>query len=132
MSSGSTFFLASFTSTWNATSVAGALAEALGQRVVELEDVAGALAVQLLVELRDHDARTDLVEVVGGGEALDRLVVDGALDVDLGVVAVGERRVAVLEVGEAVAQRVDLPRDRLVGDLGLLDLDAQRVVALDR
>ena len=96
--------------------VAGALAEALGQRVVELEDVAGALAVQLLVELRHDDARPDLVEVVGGGEALDRLVVDVALDVDLGVVAVGERRVGVLEVGEALAERVDLAVDRLVGD----------------
>ena len=87
---------------------AGALAEALGQRVVELEDVAGPLAVQLLVELRHDDPRADLVEEVGGGEALDRLVVDEALDVDLGVVAVDERRVGVGEVGEALAQLVDL------------------------
>ena len=88
--------------------VAGALTEALGQRVVELQDVAGALAVQLLVELGHDDPRADLVEVVGGGEPLDRLVVDEALDVDLGVVAVGERCLAVGEVGEAVAQAVDL------------------------
>ena len=110
VSSGSTFCLASLTSTWNADLCTGAFTEALGQRVDELEDVAGALAVQLVVELRDHDARTDLVEVVGGGQALNRLVVDGTLDVDLGVVAVGERRGGVFEVGEAVAQRVDLPR----------------------
>ena len=39
--------------------------------------------------------------------------------------------VGVVEIGEAVAQRVDLLVDRLVGDLGHLDLDAQLVVALD-
>ena len=38
--------------------VAGALAEALGELVVELQDVAGALAVQLLVELGHDDARS--------------------------------------------------------------------------
>ena len=42
--------------------VAGALAEALGQRVVELEDVARALPPQLVVELVHDDPRTDLVE----------------------------------------------------------------------
>jgi len=53
------------------------------------------------------------------------------LDVDLGEVAVGERRLAVFEVGEAIAQLVDLRRDVVVADVGLLDLDAQLVVALD-
>ena len=103
--------------------VAGALAEPLGKRVVELEDVAGALAAELLVELRHDDARTHLVEVVGGREALDRLVVDVALDVDLGVVAVLERPRGVLELGEPVTERVDLAVDRLVGDRRARDLD---------
>ena len=52
VSSGSTFFLVSFTSTRKETASPGLLAEALGQLVVEEEDVAGLLAVQLLVELR--------------------------------------------------------------------------------
>ena len=112
--------------------VAGALAEPLGQRVVELEDVAGALAAELLVELGHDDARAHLVEVVGGREPLDRLVVDVALDVDLGVVAVVERPRGVLELGEPVTERVDLAVDRLVGDRRARDLDLQRVVTLDR
>ena len=66
MSSGSTLFFVSFTSTWNDDLVAGLLAEALGQHVGELEDVAGPLAAQLVVELGDDHARADLVEEVGG------------------------------------------------------------------
>ena len=44
---------------------------AAGDRRVELEDVAGLGAAQLLVELGHHRAAADLVEVVVGGEALD-------------------------------------------------------------
>ena len=68
----------------------------------------GLLAAQLDVERGHEHPGPDLVEVVGRGEAFDRLVVDEALDVDLGEVAVDERRLGVLEVGEAVAQLVDL------------------------
>ena len=91
-----------------------ALAEALGELLGELEDVAGLLAAQLDVEGRDEHPGPDLVEEVGRGEAFDRLVVDEALDVDLREVAVDERRLGVLEVGEALAQLVDLGVDRLV------------------
>ena len=40
--------------------------------------------------------------------------------------------VGVFDVGEALAQLVDLGVDHLVGDVGRGDLDLQRVVALDR
>ena len=76
LSSGSTFCFASFTSTRKRDLFAGALAEALGQRRVELEDRAGTRAVQLLVELGNDHAGTDAVEEVGRGEPLDRLAVD--------------------------------------------------------
>ena len=69
-------FLASFTRTWNATSSPARSPKRSGSVVVELEDVAGALAAQLLVELRHDDPGADLVEVVGGGEPVDRLAVD--------------------------------------------------------
>ena len=108
------------------------LTEALGELLGELEDVARLLAVQLDVEGGHEHPGPDFVEVVGRGEAFDRLVVDEALDVDLREVAVDERRLGVLEVGEALAQLVDLGVDRLVADVGCRDLDLQRVVALDR
>ena len=76
VSSGSTFCLASFTSTWNATSSPARSPKRSGSVVVELEDVAGPLAAQLVVELGHDDPGADLVEEVGGGEALDRLAVD--------------------------------------------------------
>ncbi len=91
----------------------------------------GRLPVQLLVELGHDDARSDLVQVVGRGETLDRLVVHVALDVDLGVVAVRQRRRRLLEIGEAIAQRVDLTIDDVVADGRARHLDRQRVVALD-
>ena len=47
-----------------------------------------------------------------------------------GEVAVDERVARVLEVGEAVAQRVDLRVDGIVVDLGARHLDPQPVVAL--
>ena len=87
--------------------------------------------MELAVELGDDDAGADLVEVVGGREPFDRLVADATAHVDLGVVAVDQRRLGLLEVGEALAQHVDLGVDRVVGDDRALDLDAQRVVALE-
>ena len=130
--SGSTLRLASFTSTWNDTSVAGLVAEALGQHRVELEDVAGALAVQLGVELGHEHRGADLVEVVGGGETFDGLVVDRAGDVELGVVTVDERGLGVGEVGGTLAQHVDLRVDGVVGHGRAVDRDDERVVALER
>ena len=111
--------------------VAGAFAEALGEHGVELEDVAGALAVQLGVELGHQDRRADLVEVVGGGEALDGLAVDRAGHVELGVVAVDERGLGVGEVGGALAQHVDLRVDRVVGHGRTVDRDDEGVVTLE-
>ena len=63
--------------------LAVALAEALVEDGVELEDVARPLAAQLDVELGHEHPRADLVEEVGCGERVDDVVVDVALDVDL-------------------------------------------------
>ena len=130
--SGSTFFFASFTSTRNDTRSAWAHPRRRarpGQLVVELEDVAGLLPAQLLIELLDDRSRPDLVEEVRRAQRVDGLAVDGALDVDLCVVAVGQGVRGVLEVGEALTQGVDLFVDRLIVDCRARDLDGERVVA---
>ena len=67
VSSGSTFSFTSLTRTRKSTGVL----VGLGVVGVELEDVAGLRAAQLLVELGHDGAAADLVEVVVGGEALD-------------------------------------------------------------
>ena len=77
----------------------------------------GAGRPQLLVELVGEDARADVVEVVGGAQALDVLAGDGAGDVDLGVVAVGERLVGVGEIREALAQLVEGFKPESLGQL---------------
>ena len=58
---------------------------------VELEDVAGLGAPEVVVELGDDGAVADLVELVLGGQ--QRLVVAGDLAVDRHVVAVAGRPV---------------------------------------
>ena len=64
----------------------------------------------------DDHAGADAVEEVGRGEPLDRLAVDRARDVDRRVRVVDERVLGVGEVGEALAQRVDLLVDVVVVD----------------
>ena len=106
----------------------------VGVRVigVELEDVAGVGADEVLVELGDDRAGADLVEVVVGGEAVDGLAVLGAGDVDRDVVAVGRGALDLGELAVLAAQAVDLLVDLLVGRLGVGDLDAEAVVARRR
>ena len=74
---------------------------------------------QLVVELGADAAGADLVEVVVGREAGTGLAVLLAVDVDGHVVAVGGRPVDLGELGELLAQPVDLGVDLLVGGLGL-------------
>src|SRR5207302_2726727 len=59
------------------------------------------------------------------------LVMDVALDVELGVVALAQRGGRLLEVGEALPQVVDLDVDLRVEDGRVLDGDLEGVVALD-
>ena len=108
---------------------ARAVAEAFGQRRGELEDRTRTRPAQLLVELGHDHVGADAVEEVGGGEPLDRLAVDRSGDVDRRVRVVDQRIVGVGEVGEAIAEPVDLVVD--VGFVDRLDrqLDAQLVVA---
>ena len=69
-----------------------------------------------VVELGHDHVGTDAVEEVGGGEAFDRLAVDRAGDVDRRVRVVDQREVGVGEIGEAIAEAVDLLVDVLVAD----------------
>ena len=112
VASGRTLRLVSFTRTWKATSSPARSPKRSGSASLNLRMSPGRLPRELGVELGHDELGADLVEEVGGGEAVDHLVVDVALDVDLGVVAVGEGRGRVLEVGEALAQGVDLARRR--------------------
>ncbi len=73
-------------------------------RRVELEDVAGLGAEQLLVELGHDRAAADLVEIVVGGEPLERLAVLRAGDVDRRVVVGGDRALDDLELTELRAR----------------------------
>ena len=76
LSSGSTLCFASFTIDPEARLFAGAVAEAFGQRRVELENRTGARAVELLVELGNDHVGADAVEKVGRGQSLDGLAAD--------------------------------------------------------
>ena len=62
-------------------------------------------------------------------QGVDRLAADRAADVDLGVVAVDERVARVGEVGEALAEAVDLGVERLVVGRRVVELDLELVVA---
>jgi hypothetical protein len=102
--------------------------EALGEARGEVEDRAGLRTPQLVVELVDDHSGTDAVQEVGGGEALDCFTVDRARNVDGRVRVVDQRELGVGEVGEALAQRVDLFVDVVVGDGHERHFDAQLVV----
>ena len=79
-----------------------------------------------VVELGHGRARADLVEEVGAGQLGDLLGVVGGPQVDLGEVVLGQRAPDDLELGDPVAQPLQLGVDVLVGDLEgrPLDLDA--------
>ena len=94
------------------------VAEVLGQRRVDLQDVAAALADELGIELGQEDRRSDLDHLVLEGQGVDRLVVPGRREVDLGVVAFLQRPLAHLERREALAEALDLLVHVGVGHLG--------------
>src|SRR5581483_7380688 len=87
---------------------------------------------QVVVQLARDRAAADLVEVVVGLQAGDRLTVAAAVDRDGDVVAVADRPVDVGQLGELVTQPVDLRVDLLGGRLRTGDLDPQVFVAGDR
>ena len=78
--------------------------------------LAGAQAAQGVVDALEHVARADLVGVAADLAALDGLAVAGRLEVDGDDVAVLGGALDVLEGGEALAQRLDLLVDVVVGD----------------
>ena len=121
--------MASFTSAPERDLGAGLVAEAFGKRVGELEDRAGTGAAQRLVERGDEPVRSHLVEEVARGEGVDRLAVDRGAEVHRRVAAVDEGVVAVREIGEAVAELVDLMVDGFVVDRGEVELHPQALVA---
>ena len=85
---------------------------------VELQDVAGGGSAQVLVDLGDHCAGSHLVEVVGGGESLNRLTLEGAVNVDGHLITVARRTVHRLEGRMLATQRLQLGVDILDGGLG--------------
>src|SRR6266540_1130742 len=106
--------------------LAGELPRRLRQGVVEAQDVALARAVELLVELWHHRSGADLVEEIGPRQLCDLLGVARRSQVDLRVVALGDGTADHLELGEALAELVQLRVDVLIGHVELwpLDLDA--------
>ena len=104
------------------------IAHALGKRVVVLDDGAGIRSHQLLIEPGYEAARADRVGEVVGGELIDLVAVDRRRQIDDGVVAVGHRVLGVFELGELVAETVDLLVDVLVGHLGRFDADFAPVI----
>ena len=107
---------------------ARAVAEPFGQRRGELEDRARTRAAELFVELGHDHVGADAVEEVGRGEPVDRLAVDRSRDVDRRVRVVDQRKVGIGEVGETIAEPVDLVVDVVVVDRLDRQLDAQLVV----
>ena len=103
VSSGRTLPRTSLTTTWN-SSVVLAL---LGVGGAEGERVAGLGATQVGIDLGDDGLGTDLVEVVLSCEAIERLTVLGAGNVDQHLVAVLGGPFGGLELGVLLAQRVD-------------------------
>ena len=87
---------------------------------------------ELGVELGQQALAAELDDEVARLRALERLAVDRAAEVDHDRVAGRRRPVDRGEAGEALAQPVELGRDRLVGDLdlGLADLDPLPVAEL--
>src|SRR5204863_6681364 len=102
-----------------------AIAEALGELRVELEDLSLVLALELLVELLSELARADLVEIVEPRRLRNLLGVDGGADVREHVVAAPRRPADDLELGKPLSH----PVDHLV-DLPLTD-DHRRTLHFD-
>ena len=106
----------------------------LGEGDLDLALFARFGAGQLLLEALDQLAAAELQQVVGGLAALEGLAVAQALEVDQQHVAVGGGALDRLELGEALADALDLAVDDLVGrlGLGLADLEALVLAELGR
>ena len=91
-------------------------------------------AGELLLEALDQLARAERQQVVLRLAALERLVVEQALEVDQQRVALGGLALDRLEAGEALADPLDLGVDNFVRDLflGRADLEALVVAELGR
>src|SRR5205823_986010 len=76
-------------------------------------------ARELLLEARDQPARPELQQLVAALAALERLAVDRAHVVHDDEVAFARGLLDRLEPGSALAQRLELGLNRLVGGLGL-------------
>ena len=106
-----------------------ALLVGVGVGGVELEDVAGLGAGELLVDLGGDRAGAHRVAVVVGGQPVLRLAVERAGDVDDDGVLGLRRPVDVGEGGLHLAHAVDLGVDLFLGQLGPGELDPQPAVA---
>ena len=98
----------------------------LGERRLDDALLAGDGADEALLEAGDEVARAELDELVAALAAGERLAADGALEVDRQEVAVLRGALDDVQVGEALAQLLDLVVDGLGvdGRLAAADLDA--------
>ena len=100
----------------------------LRERHLDRDVVIGVRALELVLEARDEPAGAELDELVATFATLERHAVDRADVVDGQEVAVLGRALDGVEPGEAIAQRVDLSVDRLVGGLRLRAADLEVAV----
>src|SRR4051794_6234729 len=104
----------------------------VGERHADLVILARAGARELLLEAGDEAARPELDELVGALAAGEGLTVDRAVVVHDDEVALRGGAVGRVELGEALAELLDLGVDRLVGDLGLAAADLDALVGAER
>ena len=98
---------------------------------LKLQDVARRCATEVLVDLRDHRSGAYLVQVAARRQALDRLVIESAIDVDGDLVAVVSWTLHRFQRGVLTAEGLYLLLNVLVGGLGGRNLDPQRAVPSD-
>src|ERR1044072_8771974 len=100
----------------------------VGEGDLDLAGVAPARARQLLLEALDQLAAAKLEQVVARLAALEGLAVEQALEVDQQHVTLRRRPLDRLELGEALADALDLALDHLGRRLGLGPADLEALV----
>ena len=129
-SSGRTFSRTSLTLTVEDRVFAGQLLGlvVVGEGDLDLALLAGLGAGRAAPRSPRSAAAAELQQVVGGRAALEGLAVEQALEVDQQRVALGGGALDRLELGEALADPLDLAVDDVVGDLGLGPADLEALV----
>ena len=132
-SSGRSLALISLTVTANSASRPGQLlgAVVVGEGDLDRALVAGARALELVLEAGHEAAGAELDHLVAALAAGERLAVERAEEVHHHEVAAGGGAVGRLELGAALAQGLDLGLDRLVADVRLAAADLEPLVVAE-